>query len=153
MCKEHILRYLDSYSVFHYYHYFFSVHPLLSQCMPHGRNFFIIWQNIGKWTKRCDLKPVNLSVALRIVILDMLELRCFPKRSVSPIQVPHPLMQKWVSRSNVANVALEVLNIYWVEANDCGIEADVCFGRSRGREEVGCRGFGEELLDTVEGVE
>lgn len=37
-------------------------------------------------------------------------------------------MESRVTRTNVADVALEVLYIDWIETNDGGIETDVGFG-------------------------
>lgn len=78
-----------------------------------------------------------------VMPLDMLKLRRAPKRTLVPIQLPHPLVQRRVPGPNVANVALEMLHVHGVEADDGGVETDVCFGdvfavvvRARGRGEV-----------------
>ena len=70
---------------------------------------------------------INLPMALRIMFLDMFKLRRLPKRRHIPIQMPHPLVQRRVSRSYVADIAFEVLDVDGVEADDCCVEADVCF--------------------------
>ena len=36
-------------------------------------------------------------------------------------------MQRGVSRSDVTDVALEVLHIDWIEANNGSVEANICF--------------------------
>ena len=39
----------------------------------------------------------------------------------------HPLVKMWVSRSDIADVALEVLNVDRVEADDGGEKPDIGF--------------------------
>jgi hypothetical protein len=57
-------------------------------------------------------------VALRIMSLDMQEVRCVVKGRNVPIQVPNPSMDVWIPRSYVPDVAFEVLNVYRVETDD-----------------------------------
>lgn len=88
-----------------------------------------------------------------LTFLNMLKLRGAPKRLVLPIQVAHPLVQVRIPGANVAQVALEVLDVDGIEADDCGVEADVGFGGVRGGEQVGGGGLGEGSFDAVEGGE
>ena len=67
-------------------------------------------------------------MALRIMFLDMFELRRFPKRRHIPIQMPQPFMQCRVSGADVADVAFEMLHVDRVEADDGRVETDVGFG-------------------------
>ena len=70
---------------------------------------------------------VYLLVALCIMILDMLKLSRLLERRYVPVQLPQPLMQRRITRSNITDVALKMLHIDWIEANDGGIEANICF--------------------------
>ena len=70
-------------------------------------------------------------MALRIMLLDVLKLRRLPERRVSPIQIPQPAVQGGVPGPDVPNVALEVLHVDDVEADDGGKEADVGFREAR----------------------
>ncbi len=91
-------------------------------------------------------------MALGIMILDMLKLRCLPKSRYIPIQFPQPIMQLRVSASDVSDVALEVLNVDRIEADDGGVEADVGFGDG-GAEVIG-RGVGGKVgFDAVQRAE
>lgn len=73
-------------------------------------------------------RGINLLVTLRIMFLDMLKLRRLPKSRDIPIQMSQPFMQCWVSRPDVTDIALEVLDIDGVEANDGRVETDICLG-------------------------
>lgn len=53
-----------------------------------------------------------------VVPLDVLKLGRFPKRGLVPVQVPEPAVDVGISRTDLANVALEVLNVDWVETNN-----------------------------------
>ena len=75
-------------------------------------------------------------MALRIVFLNMFELRCVPKRRHIPIQMAQPFMQRGVSGADVADVAFEMLHVHGVEADDGCVETDVGFGDG-GAEVVG----------------
>lgn len=66
----------------------------------------------------------------------MLKLRRPPKRLMLPIQLPHPPMQMRVPRANIPHIALKVLDVDGVEANDGGVQSDVCLCDVRGGEEV-----------------
>lgn len=67
---------------------------------------------------------INLLVTLRIVFLDVLKYRRPPKSRFVPIQLPQPLMQRRITRSDVTDVAFEMLDVDGVETDDGGIEAD-----------------------------
>jgi len=43
----------------------------------------------------------------------------------------HPLVKVRVSRSDIANIALEVLNVHGIEADDRGEKADIGFRHVR----------------------
>lgn len=66
-------------------------------------------------------------MTFRVVIFDVLELRCLAKRWNIPIEMSQPSMQSWIAGSDVADVALEVLHIDWVEANNSGVKAYISF--------------------------
>lgn len=97
-------------------------------------------------------------MALGVMVLDVLELGGPTKRRLIPVEISHPLVQIGISAANISDVALEVLDVDGVEADDGRIEADVGLGdlvaeveRSRRFSEVG---FGaverfEELLDIL----
>ena len=67
-------------------------------------------------------------MTLCVVILDVFKLRRLLERRYIPVQLPQPLMQRRITRSDIADVALEMLHIDGVEANDGSIEANVRFG-------------------------
>lgn len=75
-------------------------------------------------------------MTLGIMFLDMFKLRRFPKSRHIPIQMPQPFMQRRVTRSYIADVAFEMLDVDGIEADYCGVEADVGFGDG-GAEVVG----------------
>ena len=91
-------------------------------------------------------------MALGVMALDVLELRRLSERRHIPIQVPHPLVQRRVSRTNVANVALEVLHIHRVEADDRRVQSDIGFRDVRAVV-VWSFGRGKVRLRAVEGFE
>ena len=71
---------------------------------------------------------INLPVALRIMILNVLKLRRGAKRLDIPIQLAQPFVQVRKAAADVGDVALEVLHVDGVEADDGGVEAHICFG-------------------------
>ena len=71
---------------------------------------------------------VYLLMALRIMILDMLKLGGLSESRNTPIKMPHPIMQSRISGAYVTDIALEMLYINWVKANDGGVEAYVSLG-------------------------
>ena len=54
-------------------------------------------------------KRVDLFMTLRVMLFDMLELCSLPKCRYRPVEVSQPFVQSWVTTSDVADVALEVL--------------------------------------------
>lgn len=66
-------------------------------------------------------------MALRVMLLDMFELRGILEGRNVPVQVAHPLVEMRISAANVGEIALEVLDVYRVKADDCGEETDVGF--------------------------
>lgn len=64
----------------------------------------------------------------RVVLLDVLKLRRVVESRHVPVQLPNPFVQRWIARSDLAEVALEVLVVYCIEANDGGVETDIGFG-------------------------
>jgi len=87
-----------------------------------------------------------------IMVFDMFELRRVLERRYVPIQVPQPLMQRRITRSDIADIALEMLHIHGVEANDGSVETNVCLGDA-GTKIVGSSVFGKVSFGAVEGVE
>lgn len=61
-------------------------------------------------------------------------------------------MKVRVAAANVANVALEVLHVDGVEANDCGEEADVLLCEAVAEVEW-TAGLGEVFFGTIQGFE
>lgn len=86
------------------------------------------WQDVGHGANRGDAERVNLRVASRIVPLDVLKLRRLAKRLVAPVQVPHPQVQPGVPAPDVPDIALEVLHVDRVEADERDVQADVGLG-------------------------
>lgn len=95
---------------------------------------------------------VYLLVTLRVMIFDMLKLRRVFEGGNVPVQLPQPLMQRRITRSDVTNVALEMLHIDGVEANDGSVETNVRFG-DVGTEVVRSGILGKVGFGTVEGGE
>ena len=52
-----------------------------------------------------------------VVSLDMLKVRTRLERVVGPVKLTEPLVDGWVSVPDRADVALEVANVDWVEAD------------------------------------
>lgn len=67
-------------------------------------------------------------MTLRIMRLNMRKLRRIAKRRDIPVQIPQPLMDIRIPRSDVPDVRLEVLHIDGIEADDGRVEAHVGFG-------------------------
>lgn len=88
-------------------------------------------------------------MTLCVVIFDMLKLRRVFERRYVPVQLPQPLMQRRVARSDITDVALEMLHIDGVEANDGGIEANIGF-RDIGTEIVRSSVFSKVSFRAVE---
>ncbi len=82
----------------------------------------------------------------------MSELRRPSKSLVLPVTVPQPIVQSRVPAPNIPEVALEVLHVDGVEADDGRVQAHVGFG-GVGAVVVGAGGFGEFGFGAVEGCE
>ena len=71
---------------------------------------------------------VDLLMTLGVMLLDMLKLcRIMESRHV-PIQLPQPFVQIGIARPDVPDIALEVLDVDRVEADNGRVKADVRFG-------------------------
>jgi hypothetical protein len=91
-------------------------------------------------------------VALGIVALDMLKQRRLAKRRHIPVQVPHPLVDRGITTADITDVALEVLDIDGIEANDGRVQPDIALGDIFAPvERVGV--LGEVLFDAIERFE
>lgn len=58
------------------------------------------------------------------------------KKKTYPVQMPQPFVDVRVSRADITNVALEVLDVNGIEADNGGIKPDICFCDVRCRKEV-----------------
>jgi hypothetical protein len=125
----------------------------LLQRGPHTRHLILLLQNIWQRPNRRDLILIDLSMTLCIMLLDMFKLGRVLERRYIPVQMAHPLMQRRVSRANIANVALEVLHVHGVEADNRCEQANVGFSDGGRGEEVGCGGLGEVGFEAVQGFE
>lgn len=67
-------------------------------------------------------------MTLRIMFLDMFKLRRLPKSRDIPVQLPQPLMQRWIPRSDVPNITLEMLHVNRIEADDGGVQTNIRLG-------------------------
>ena len=87
-----------------------------------------------------------------VVPLDVLELRGVVECGHAPVEMTDPLVDGGEAAADVTDVALEMLDVYWVEADDGGEQADVGFGD--GVAEVVWVGLGGEVgFDAREGGE
>lgn len=89
---------------------------------------------------------------LRVILLDMPEICRILELRVIVIQVLHPVVQDRVIVADGAEVALEVLHVDGVEADEGGVGADVELCHL-GAEEVGAFAGSGEFLQFVEGGE
>src|ERR1700722_19431514 len=99
---------------------------LLFTSSLHRIDFLVLLQDIRQRPHRRNTKRVNLLMTLGVVLLYMLKLRRTTKRLFVPIQLPQPLVQSWVPGPDVTDVALEMLHVYDVEADDGRVQSDVC---------------------------
>jgi hypothetical protein len=74
---------------------------------------------------------VNLTMALRVMVLNMLKLRRVLERGIIPVEMSHPLMEIGITTPNIADIALEMLYVDRIEAHDSGIQADISFSDVR----------------------
>lgn len=93
-------------------------------------------------------------MTLRIVELDMLKLSRLTKRRVIPVHRSQPAVDRRVSGTNITDVALEVLDINGIKADDCREKTDIglgdCVAEEEGRD---CGLLGQVCLNFVERVE
>lgn len=87
-------------------------------------------------------------MTLRVMSLDMRKLGRLAKSWVVPVTMPHPFVNRWISRPNVPDVGLEVLDVDCVETDCSGEEADICFCDSLTMV-IRARRRGELRLDSV----
>ena len=53
-----------------------------------------------------------------VVPFDVLKLCCASKRVIIPVQISQPRMDAGISRPDITNVALEMLNIHWIKSDN-----------------------------------
>lgn len=82
----------------------------------------------------------------------MCELCGLAKSRVFPIAVSRPFVQIWIATADVANIALEVLHVYSIEANDGRIQPHICLCGVLAVV-VWAAGLRNVLLGTIEGCE
>jgi len=56
-------------------------------------------------------------MALGVMVLDVQEIRRIFKRRDSPVQIPHPLVNRGISRADILDIALEMLDVYGVKSD------------------------------------
>lgn len=108
-------------------------------------------------------------MALGVVLLDVSELCRAAESLVVPVEVAQPpvkhvsignlcglwgvlLVKVWVSAADVTDVALEVLHVDGIEANDCGEETDVLLCEAVAEVER-TAGLGEVFFGTIQRLE
>lgn len=64
----------------------------------------------------------------RIMLLNVLKLRRVVEGRNVPVELTHPFMQCWITRADLPEIALEVLVVDGVEADNGCVEADISFG-------------------------
>lgn len=116
------------------------------------RNLLILGQNIRHGPNRRDAERINLLMALCIMELYMLELGSLMERRDIPEDGPKPAMNRRVSGADIAEIALEVLDVDGVEADDGSVEPDIGFCDGIPEVELVAFGLGrgEMGLDFVE---
>lgn len=78
------------------------------------------------WPDRRNGKWIDLGVAASVMPLDVVKLRRVLECAVIPIQIPHPVVNCRVSRTHIADIALEMLDVDWVETNHCDVPEPIC---------------------------
>lgn len=64
-------------------------------------------------------------MAFQIVPLDVIEISRRLERVVVPVQISQPLVNCWISATDISDVAFEVLHVYRIEPNNCNEESDI----------------------------
>lgn len=100
----------------------------LTISLPHRSNLLIFSQNIRHRSHGRDRKLINLGMTLRIMLFNMLKLRRLLERGNIPIQRSQPAMNSRVSRSDIANIALEMLNVHGIEPDNSRVQSDISLG-------------------------
>ena len=95
---------------------------------------------------------VDLLMTLSVMFLDVLKLCRLSKCRYVPVQSPQPIVERRIAASNVPDVALEMLDIDWVKADDGGVQADISLCDLRA-EVVRCCVLCKVFLSTIEGSE
>lgn len=106
---------------------------------PSGHNTLTDREHISKYSPldlsvahddhRSTYERIYIRVARHVMLLDMLKFRRVLECRHIPVQISEPAVDGRISATDVANVALEVLDVDCVEADDGHEEADVCFGK------------------------
>ena len=91
-------------------------------------------------------------MTLRVVLLNMLEIRSLLEPLDIPIQVFEVVVQEWVVVPNGAEIALEMLHVDRVEPDQRHVCADVDFGQLC-TEYIRAAAVSEQILKLVEGRE
>ena len=84
--------------------------------------------------------------------LDVIKVGRLLELGVLPVQLPHPLMQRRVATSNIANIALEVLHVHRIKPDDGDKQTDIDLSQHVA-EPVRSRVGGKVLLSAVESLE
>lgn len=93
-------------------------------------------------------------MASRIVKFNMIKICGVPEGGNVPEEVAHPSVEVGVARADIADVALEVLNVDWVKADDGYVESDISLSET-GAVIIWSLGLhrGKMSLGAVEGAE
>lgn len=146
-----------------------SAHLCLRRCL-YSRHLLVQWQNIRHRAHRRDGEWVDLAVTLGVVLLDVSEFSRAAEGLVVPVKIAQPpgrqsqydyivvslriilLVEVGVAAADVPDVALEVLHVNGIEADDCGEEADVLLCEAVAEVER-TAGLDEVCLRTIQGLE
>lgn len=101
---------------------------LLRRNVACSRDFLVLGQDIRQRPDRGDAVGIYLPVGLCVMFPDVFELGGVSKGGQVPVEMSEPAVQGGVTGTDVADVALEVLDVDDVEAHDCRVETDVRFG-------------------------
>ncbi len=95
------------------------------------------WSRIGwfacdswcsaSWSRSVQISIVSTTYPL-VVLTYVFELSGALKCVMIPIQSSQPLMNSWISRPNITNVRLKVLNIDWVEPDNGRVKSNIALG-------------------------
>lgn len=93
-----------------------------------GSHFFVFRKNIWDRPDRSNSKLIDLLMTLGIVFLNVLKIRRLPERRNIPVKATHPAMNGRVSGANITDVALEVLHVDGVKADNSREKSDIDLG-------------------------